>query len=152
MRHAIHDAIETRLFLRNFIGAEWCLRHFKLISRNRPWIWPLFHPEFVALLPQDEQRHLYARTVTHVPPLMVAASWNHRALQEHHVELWRRTGLPTEFVLKDEAGAPLQSLSGGDILPGQMHFLFMGRIAAAFVCLLEIGLGVYVAVDLLYPD
>ncbi|KAL1862737.1 hypothetical protein Daus18300_008381 [Diaporthe australafricana] len=150
LRQTIPAAIETRLYHRTLFGTERNLR--SLVSRNLHWIWPWFQPEFAALLPEDELWHLYARALTHAPPLMVAASWNHRALREHHVELWRRTGLPTGLVLKDEIGAPLQSLSGGDSLPGQMRFLFMGRITAAFVRLLEIALGVYIAIDLLYPQ
>ncbi|KAJ0123722.1 hypothetical protein J7T55_012191 [Diaporthe amygdali] len=65
----------------------------------RPGLWCC--PELAALWPESELIQFFAESPARIPSFALEALWNQGALRERHVDLWRKTGLTREYVLRD---------------------------------------------------
>ncbi|KAG6355535.1 hypothetical protein INS49_003497 [Diaporthe citri] len=131
----------VRLGLRLVWALEECLRRLVLWRRHAGGLGWWSCPEVAALWSEDERRRFYAAALTGVPSSALAALWDHLPLRRRHVELWRRAGLTTDFILGGEttAGTP------GARVPPDMT-LFLGKTAVVLVRGLEATFGVCVVV------
>lgn len=109
-----------------------------------PGRWRWLCPEFAALWPEDERRRFYAAALAGAPPAMLAALWDHGPLRRRHVELWRRAGLTTDFVVLG-GETFVGDLGAGEAPPPWMVF-FLGKIAAILVRGVEAAFGICLAV------
>lgn len=131
----------VRLGLRLAWALEECLRRLVPWPRHTGELGRWFCPEVAALWSEDERRRFYAAALTGVPSSVLAALWDHLPLRRRHVELWRRAGLTTDFVLGGEAAV---GVPGAGAPPHMM--LLLGKIAGVLVRELEATFGVCVVV------
>lgn len=141
----------VRLGLRLVFALEECLRRLVLWRRRdgAGGLGRWFCPEVAALWSEDERRGFYAAALTGAPSAALAALWGYLPLRRRHVELWRRAGLTTDFVLGGERAV---GIPGAGAPPGMM--LFLGKFASFLVRGLEATFGVCVVVcgiDIVLP-
>lgn len=142
---AINTAIPWEMLVRLGLRLAWAVEAWLrlLVPRRRHadelGRWSC--PELAALWSEDERRRFYAAALTGVPSSALAALWDHLPLRRRHVELWRRAGLTTDFIL---GGGAAVGIPGAGAPPDMM--LFMGKAAGILVRGLEATFGVFVVV------
>lgn len=104
-------------------------------------------PEFFALWSEDVRADFYAAALTRTPSSVVAILVKYGLLRHReHVDLWRKAGLTTDFVLTGEAvvGVPgCGTLSGIMVVLGKVASTLVRGLEAAFgVCLIFGGIAV----------
>lgn len=135
------NVIPREMLLRLSMRLAWvleeCLRW--MASWRHAGLGRWFCPEVAALWSQDECRRFYAAAITGIPSSLLAASWRHQPLRQRHIDIWRRAGLTTDFVLGGEIAVG-HAMSGPP--PWEMMgYLFLGRVAAVVVGVLEAAFG-----------
>lgn len=141
VNNIIPREIVFRLALRLAWALEKLFRWFVPRFRQTAWWGKWFCPEVAVLWSEDERREYYAEALTGAPSTALAALWDHGPLRRRHVELWRRAGLTTDFVLGGGTAAGNQEAWP----PSEMVF-FLGKMAAILVRGLEATFGVFVVV------
>lgn len=142
---AVNTAIPWEILVRLRLRLAWALE--ACFRRLVWWRWHAlglgrwFCPEVAALWSEDERRQFYADALTGAPSSALAALWDHLPLRRRHVELWRRAGLTTDFVLGGEAAVGIPKAG----MPPDV-MLFLGKIAVVLVRGLEATFGVCVVV------
>ncbi|KAK2601220.1 hypothetical protein N8I77_010685 [Diaporthe amygdali] len=99
----------------------------------RPGLW--YCPELAALWPESELIQFFAESPARIPSFALEALWNQGALRERHVDLWRKTGLTREYVLRDRPAIPGQAHTAW---LGEFCYMVLGRSLAGLVWLLEV--------------
>lgn len=99
-------------------------------------------PEVAVMLSEGERQRLYAAALAGAPSSALAALWGHGPLRQRHIELWKRAGLTTGFVLLSETAI---GMPGAGWAPSGQT-LFLGKVATLLVRGVEAVFGVCVLV------
>lgn len=142
---AIAFEIIRRLIMRLFWVLEEGLRW--LVPWRHAVLGQWFYPEVAALWTEDERRRHYTAALAGAPSSMLAALRGHGPLRRRHVDLWRRAGLTTDFMLGN--GTAVDLSAGRAASWETIGYSLVGRAAAILVRGLEATLGAFVVVGVI---